>query len=70
MPRVGGKCLIFDGFSCHTDALAERFGLLAVVEVFRTEMEFARRKGVPKLISRLRSRGHHPYSDLDRPTVA
>lgn len=70
MKGVGGTCLIFDSYACHTDEMADRFGLLAVIEIFRSEMEFARKKGGAKLIARLKSAGHYPYSDMDRPPVA
>ncbi|MDB5313285.1 MAG: hypothetical protein JWO38_7487 [Gemmataceae bacterium] len=70
MERVGGKCLIFDGYACHSDDAAENFGLLAIIEVFRPEMEYARKRGGAKLIERLKSDGHYPYSDLDREPVA
>ena len=69
MERVGGKCLIFDGYACHSDDVAENFGLLLIIEVFRSEMEYARKHGGAKLIKRLKSRGHYPYSDLDRESV-
>ena len=69
MERIGGRCVIFDGYACHSEGLVEDFGLLAVIEVFRSEMEFARRKGGAKLIKRLKSKGHYPYSDLDRDPV-
>jgi hypothetical protein len=70
MERIGGKSVIFDGYACHSAGLVQDFGLLAVIEVFRSEMEFARRKGGAKLIKRLKSKGHYPYSDLDRDPVA
>jgi hypothetical protein len=71
MERVGGKCLIFDGYASHTDGeTGKTFGLLALIEVFRSEMEYARRKGAAKLIKRLKAKGHYPYSDLDRKPVA
>ncbi len=69
MEAVGGKCLIFDGYACHSDDLAERFGLLALIEVFRSEMDFARKHGGAQLIERLKATGHYPYSDLDRNPV-
>jgi hypothetical protein len=46
------------------------FRLLLIIEVFRSEMEFARREGVPALIGRLEAAGYYPYSDLDRQSVA
>ena len=70
MERVGGKCLVFDGYAQHSDDVAENFGLLAVIEVFRSEMEFARENGAEELIERLKERGFYPYSDLDREPVA
>lgn len=67
---VGGACLIFDGFARHTDDVARDFGLLAIIEVFRSEMEFARQRGGKQLLDRLRARGVYPYSDMDREPVA
>lgn len=70
MDRLGGKCLIFDGYGCHNDEMVENFGLLALLEVFRSEMEYARQHGGAALIERLKAKGHYPYSDLDRQPVA
>jgi hypothetical protein len=66
---VGGKCLIFDGYACYSDDLADQFGLLAIIEVFRSEMDFARRNGGEALLQKLKDAGHYPYSDLDREPV-
>lgn len=68
--RIGGKCLIFDGYACHEDDMAGKFGLLALIEIFRSEMQYARDKGGAKLIQRLKAKGYYPYSDLDRKPVA
>lgn len=68
--HVGGKCLVFDGYGPHTDDVAKKFGLLIVIEVFRSEMEFARENGGAALLAKLKAAGHHPYSDLDRQPVA
>jgi hypothetical protein len=70
MQRVGGKCLVFDGYACHSDEVADRFGLLALIEVFRSEMDYARKHGGAELLKRLKDAGHYPYSDLDREPVA
>jgi hypothetical protein len=70
MERVGGKCLIFDGYACHSDDVADNFGLLVIIEVFRAEMEYARKHGGAKLIKRLKAKAYYPYSDLDREPVA
>ena len=67
---IGGKCLILDGYACHSDDVAEAFGLLAIIEVFRSEMEYARKHGGAELIERLKAKVHYPYSDLDRKPVA
>jgi hypothetical protein len=62
--------LIFDDYARHSNELVDGFGLLAVIEVFRSEMEFARKNGGQMLIDRLKAKGHYPYSDLDRQPVA
>lgn len=70
MEDVGGKCLIFDGYAQHSDEVAQDFGLLAVIEIFRSEMDLARKEGGAELIRRLKEAGHYPHSDLDREPVA
>lgn len=70
MPTIGGRCLIFDGYPSFPDDESAEFGLLAVIEVFRSEMDYARKNGGDKLLERLKARGHYPYSDLDREPVA
>ncbi len=70
MKKVGGKCLIFEGYGRHSNHVVRSFGLLAIIEVFPSEMNHARKRGGEKLIARLRDRGHYPYSDLDRDPVA
>lgn len=70
MPRVGGKCFIMDGYACHSDDLADNFGLLLIIEVFRSEMTYARNHGGAELIKLLKKKGHYPYSDLEREPVA
>jgi hypothetical protein len=69
MKKIGGKCLVFDGYSDYSADVAQDFGLLAIIEVFRSEIEFAREKGGEKLIAKLRQAGHYPYSDMDRDSV-
>lgn len=78
MEVVGGKCLIFDSYGNPPKRkklfglLGEiaPFGLLVVIEVFRSEMEFARRKGGAVLLEKLKEAGYYPYSDLNRQPVA
>ena len=63
----GGRCLIFDAYGSAKHH--PEFGLLAIIEVHRSEMEYARKKGGAKLIRKLKKAGYYPYSDLDRPPV-
>ena len=62
MEVVGGKCLIFDGYTQWEEDNPSEFGLLAIIEVFRSEMDFAREHGGASLLQRLREAGHYPYS--------
>lgn len=68
METIGGKCLIFDSYDF--DGAQAEFGLLAIIEIHRSEMEYARSQGGKKLITRLKKAGYYPYSDLERPAVA
>lgn len=70
MDVVGGRCLIFDGYPSYPDDEPAEFGLLAIIEIFRSEMEFARENSGAELLERLKERGYYPYSDLDREPVA
>lgn len=70
MEHVGGKCLIFDSYGSRSDRTVRNFGILLILEIFRSEMDFARAEGGGKLIERLKRAGHYPYSDLDRKPVA
>jgi hypothetical protein len=69
MERVGGKCLIFDGYTEFDDIFPRQFGLLAIIEITRREMDYAREHGGRALLELLRETGHYPYSDLDRESV-
>lgn len=70
MEGNGGGCLIFDGLAPDADDDQAEFGLLIVIEIFRSELEFARENSGAELLERLEEAGHHPYSDLDREPVA
>jgi hypothetical protein len=70
MEELGGRCLIFDAYDGHSDDMVEGFGLMAVIEIFRSEMAFAQEHGGDKLIERLKACEHYPYCDLDREPVA
>lgn len=67
MEELGGRCLIFDAYKDREDET--EFGLLLLMEVYREEMEFAREMGSHVLLDLLKSKGHYPYSDLDRAPV-
>ncbi len=68
METVGGKCLIFDAYGF--DGEHSEFGLLAVIEIHRSELDYARKHGGRKLITELKQAGYYPYSEMDRPAVA
>lgn len=68
MKTVGGKCLIFDAYGVENES--PDFGLLAIIEIHRSEMNYAREHGGEKLLNKLKQAGYYPYSDLDRPAVA
>ena len=67
------NCLILDKYAPEGKefAIGDRtHHLLLCLEVFRSEMEFARKNGSGKLIELLKEKGFYPYSDLDRDPVA
>lgn len=68
MEELGGRCLVFDAFKPLKEH--NRFGLLLILEIYRSEMNFARENGGQQLIDKLSAAGYYPYSDLDRPPVA
>ncbi len=70
MDDIGGRCVMFAAFDRRPDESGGYFGLLAVIELFRSEMKFARKKGGVALIEKLKESGHYPYSDMDRKPVA
>jgi hypothetical protein len=70
MEVVGGRSLIFINYASHSLPDGQIFGLLALIEIFRSEMMFARENGGPELLRLLKQQGHYPYSDLDRQPVA
>jgi hypothetical protein len=68
MEGIGGKCLIFSAYKSDNDDV-EEFGVMAIMEIFRSEMEFARQNGGGELIKLLEAAGRYPYSDLERTPV-
>jgi hypothetical protein len=66
-------CLVFDSYQPEKKQfkIGERkHHLLLCLEIFRSEMEYARRNGSEELLEKLKVAGHYPYSDLDREPVA
>jgi hypothetical protein len=76
VPNTKGEensCLIFDLY--EPDNKKFKIGdrphhLLLCLQIFRSEMNFARKKGSEELLKKLMEAGHYPYSDLDRQSVA
>lgn len=65
-------CLVFDLY--QPDNKEFRIGerkhhLLLCLQVFRSEMEFARENGSDELFKLLKQAGYYPYSDLERQPV-
>ncbi|MDJ0759313.1 MAG: suppressor of fused domain protein [Woeseiaceae bacterium] len=69
MEKIGGKCLIFNAYKSSSHEV-EDFGLLVVIEIHRSEMEFAMQNGGQMLIDLLQENRHYPYSDMNREPVA
>jgi len=66
------RCLILDEYrKPGVDFVIgnSRHGLLLVIEVFRSEMEYAMKRGSQVVLSKLEEKGYYPYSDLDREPV-
>lgn len=69
MERVGGKCLILDSYDPKGTGfhfVNKTFGLMLIMEIFKSEMEWAMSNGGTNLISKLKGAGIYPYSDLNR----
>jgi len=63
---IGGKCLLFIDYAQSTN---KSFGMMLIMEVFRSEMEFARTNGTAQLIQIFKKQGVYPYSDIQRDKV-
>lgn len=76
IPNEEGKentCLVFDIYRPDNKefVIGERkHHLLLCIQIFRSEMEYARANGSEELFKKLKEAGHYPYSDLDRQPVA
>lgn len=69
MEFLGGRCLIFDTYCKSGTKPKKEFGLLAIIEIHRSEQLWSRMHGGDKLLVKLKEKGHWPYSDLDRKPV-
>lgn len=70
MEGIGGKCLIFDYYEPDGPVKNEKnFGLMLIIEVFRTEMEYAMDHDGESLLRKLKEAGVYPYSNLNREPV-
>jgi hypothetical protein len=68
-PETPSQFVIFNAFpDFPTDQI--QFGLMAVIRVFQSELEFARANSCRELVERLSDAGVYPYSDLDREPIA
>jgi hypothetical protein len=67
MEEMGGKCFILDAF--NSEVSTDQFGIMVVIEIYRSEMDYARENGGEQLIKKLKDQGYHPYSDLNRKPV-
>jgi hypothetical protein len=66
-------CLVFDEFKKpgFEFLIGEKsHGLLLVIEIFRSELNYARSTGSSELLARLKEAQVYPYSDMNRPPVA
>jgi hypothetical protein len=72
LPGDEPEYVVFDEFPSKAGPFRiadRRHGLLLVIEIHPSELEFARTKGSTKLLRLLQKKGFYPYSDLDRPAV-
>lgn len=66
------RCYIFDEYKHPSSDFMigdQKHGLLLVIEVFRSEMEYAMQHGTKTVLEKLKEKGHYPYSDLEREPV-
>ena len=74
VPKEGeeNRCLVFDNYQPGNRQFKvgdRTHHLLLCLEIFRSEMDFAREHGSPQLFKLLKEKGFYPYSDLDREPV-
>jgi hypothetical protein len=68
-----GHCLVLDEWKkpgVEFSINRRECGLILVIEIHRSEMEYAMKNGSQSLFALLKDKGYYPYSDLDRDPVA
>jgi hypothetical protein len=66
------RYIIFDNFTSDNKSFKiddQQHGLLLIIDLYKSEMEFAMENGSTALFKLLREKGIYPYSDLDREPV-
>jgi hypothetical protein len=68
---TGQMCLLFDRYDREEPLRLgkKKHHLLLCMEIFSSELDYARCAGAAHLLSMLMAAGHYPYSDLDRSPV-
>ncbi len=64
MEKIGGKCFLLDSYK--EELATQGFGVMVILEVFRSEMQYAREHGGQQMLDKLKAAGVYPYSDMDR----
>lgn len=70
--HLNGKCVILDMLNepkADQRIFGKSFGLLLIMEVFRSEMEFAMQGKTAELIEKLKAAGVYPFSAMNREPV-
>ena len=67
--EVTNKCFLFGGLTERIDDAPIEFGMFLVMEIYPSEMRWAKRNSGIELLLHLTVNGHHPYSDMDRDPI-
>lgn len=70
--EVGGKCLILDCFSqpyVTKETNNKKFGLMLIMEIHRSEMEFAIHQKGKEVIALLKEKNIYPFTGIDRKAI-
>jgi hypothetical protein len=64
--------LIFDEYNKNETVFeidGRKYGILLCIEIFYSEIKYARKHGSKELLNKLQTAGCYPFSDLDREPV-